>query len=743
MYPGEVFRIENTEYILGAYLSSGLIGTVFPAWEKTRCQIGEIPSNQKNGEPDYAVKVLAPNADQILRTRFLSENDILSSANEIWHQLFAAEPSPFPVVKKANWQGQELLAMEFVPQSWNIGKQIGEGKNALERERFCLLQAVRYAQMLQALHQAGKVCLDRKPIDIYFDISHERLIVLDWNVVETYAEDKVADEHAIFAAMWYGFLTGKVPPLDFNPLNDGLWGEVSLETRNLLNNLWLGRYKNDVDVINKFIKANENLNKSPSLLFAQAPTKERINECEKQNESSGELYWEGLVLRDLAYRLADKDEQQASKDQFEDFQSFFNERFGRFFFEAQMSLRKEKYEEGLVYLQKIRESVQGDDNLELQHERWRILLEAGKVANEQKISFFDVSQLFQNWLKEIQDRNPKNGHTWRQMFEEIVKIEKFQEIVEIHRSLLVFEKEIQIREKWDDFEQKFQDLKDGRISDHHYRNIQDIFNDISNLLEGLPVTYAKSLRHVLFPDFDIWKRRVADRVSVEDKFYNIGQVVEKTMLNASLQYLQYRFQDINMLSIQQRASLHSTLEFLEVQAELIKNNEPFVDNLLSSKLQGLIMEDENVSSTLSQIIKRLFEKDASIHNSLQEKVKELITKELKAFDYPAQVISHFAWRVSDDLDNILLAWADSGAVDELRKAFKELQSKYQSSENLPAELRERIVDIRKSLDNIPQSLLKRSSWEFNKESKERWQKYLDYWIPNSAKTPLNQISQGN
>jgi hypothetical protein len=741
MYPGEIVHIEDAQYVLGAYLSSGLIGTVFPAWEKIKCVAGEIPSNEKCGEPDRAIKVLAPNAAETLRERFRSEFKVLSSTNEKWSRQFSEIPSPFPAAKEGDWQGQELLAMEFVAPEWDFGTALANQKSALARERFCLRQAVRYAQMLQVIHQAGYVCLDRKPIDIYFDVSQARLIVLDWNVVESYNTEKVAEEHAIFAAMWYGFLTGKVPPSDFNPLEDELWGDVSLGTRSFLSDLLLGRYKDDAKLIENLDKYEKQFDQSALELLERAPSIDQIKGYEKQGNPSGDLYWEGLALRDVARQVAD--EQQPYERQFDDFQNFFRERFGRLFFEAQMSLRKEMYDDGLAYLQKIRETIQGDANLELQYERWRVLLEAGKVASEKGLSFFNVSHVFQNWQKTTQESEPKSGHAWRQVFGEFVKVEKFQEFVANHPALSAFETEIQIREKWDEVKQNLKDSKGSTVSGQHYRNIQITLNDIANLLGESPTTYAGALRQVLFPDFEIWKRRVDDRVNAEVEFYDIGQGVEKTFLDAPLRYIRYRFRDIDLSDRQQIESFRSTLEFLEVQAELVKDGKPFADNLLSGKLQILLWNDEDLMDVLSQKIKYLIEKDALIHKVSQEQVKSLTEQEKepvahtlheqvenriqKEFDHPSQIVSRFVWRVSGEPEDTLQTWADAGAVAELRMAFHALLPKGQSPDSLSTDLRDCIKKIKESLEKEIKGL----PWQFDTQSRKEWLEYLVYWAPNS------------
>ena len=60
---GEHVIVNNERYVLGAYLASGMIGTVYPAWKE----------DDPNKTPIKAVKIPAPNLSSDLQKNFWSE----------------------------------------------------------------------------------------------------------------------------------------------------------------------------------------------------------------------------------------------------------------------------------------------------------------------------------------------------------------------------------------------------------------------------------------------------------------------------------------------------------------------------------------------------------------------------------------------------------------------------------------------------------------------------------------------
>ncbi|MBN1286902.1 MAG: hypothetical protein JXB47_15995 [Anaerolineae bacterium] len=103
----------------------------------------------------------------------------------------------------------------------------GRTLNPLAAERLATSQAVEYTLLLDALHAAlDKVCIDRKTGDLrwYQDLeAGDRLVVLDWNLLEPRTPLGEQQELVIWGALWYEMLVGRPcrPPLE--PFDDHSW----------------------------------------------------------------------------------------------------------------------------------------------------------------------------------------------------------------------------------------------------------------------------------------------------------------------------------------------------------------------------------------------------------------------------------------------------------------------------------------------------------------------------------------
>ena len=197
----EKINIDGKPYVLGPYLASGLIGVVFPAFAE------DDPERKK---PVFAVKVPASSLTQNLKSRFWQEFDVLEATNKKWSELNPGELSPFPKMQKVNRGDSEVLAMEFVPDETIISRVLND-EVPLIREQQYLGAALQYVRMLQTLHKAGYICPDRKTDDVRWLTEQERLVVLDWNVVERLESPGVDEkqEYAIFGSLWYQSLPAK------------------------------------------------------------------------------------------------------------------------------------------------------------------------------------------------------------------------------------------------------------------------------------------------------------------------------------------------------------------------------------------------------------------------------------------------------------------------------------------------------------------------------------------------------
>lgn len=133
----------------------------------------------------------------------------------------------------------------------------GRALNPLVAERLAVSQAIEYTYLLDALHTAlDKVCIDRKTGDLRWHQDLEtgdRLMVLDWNLLEPCTPLGEQQELVIWGALWYEMLLGRPcrPPLE--PFDDHLWrrpigphgpdqGVISVGLRHILQRSQSRRY---------------------------------------------------------------------------------------------------------------------------------------------------------------------------------------------------------------------------------------------------------------------------------------------------------------------------------------------------------------------------------------------------------------------------------------------------------------------------------------------------------------------
>ena len=517
----EKINIDGKPYVLGPYLASGLIGVVFPAFAE------DDPERKK---PVFAVKVPASSLTQNLKSRFWQEFDVLEATNKKWSELNPGELSPFPKMQKVNRGDSEVLAMEFVPDETIISRVLND-EVPLIREQQYLGAALQYVRMLQTLHKAGYICPDRKTDDVRWLTEQERLVVLDWNVVERLESPGVDEkqEYAIFGSLWYQYLTGKVPSGMMSLLDDSAWDGLTLGIREILAGLIDGRYKSD-DALLMDIETWQQLcsQQLPNLLQS-LPTDSEL----KQDT---ELWWRKLKILDLVRRQAPSGYQA----EYQEFLESFIKRANRIFFEAQMALLRGKYEEGLAFLKRIRDGLwQGKDTaLKLMWARWHVLMQAGFEAQQKNESFFETGKIFQAWLEAIEEDSSSKKEFWRRENPSFPN-----EQIKITRSSIVsvFGMEMAIRQEWNKY------LMNIPADDYNQR--QESIKKIRDWLIEIQVKcddYYQSLLEDALSGFDIEKRKLDLRLTTENKFSkfsNVNAVVGKEAEQVWRKYLLIRIQD--------------------------------------------------------------------------------------------------------------------------------------------------------------------------------------------------------
>ena len=532
----ERISVNGENYILGPYLASGLIGTVFPA--------------RREDDPDEkivkAVKVPAPNLTKDLLDKFWLEFETLFALNQTWGGQYHDEPSPFPAVdkgKKDDKEKTEALVMDYVPDSEILSRVFKDIENPFERETKYLEAAFQYFQMLFVLHTAGYACPDRKTPDVRW---HEnRLAVLDWNVVtKNPSTDDIKQDYYLFGSMWTQFLTGKYAAVTLNVLDDEYWGDLSVGTRILLEKLLQGQYADDGGVASDIQRLIE-CRKQDHAALAQTARDSlgKIEGLEKKiqdvikdkNKGGGSENLDGnekfdnedliaLTKIDLAWHLGGG----LYLEERRKFVQFVQDRPKRFTYYAQIALLRGNYQEGLDTANRLHVEMQSQDaGLRLLLERWRVLLQA---AVSQSGTFREAGKVYSEWLSNFTE--PSTQEDALKFWD--TRVNDFpRDHLKIDQNLKVFLKELELRRAWSGF---YKFMNDGR-----YDEAQQAFNLTKNFLseiKTLEEEYARLLEQSVLQDFEQQERKINEELRVI-KFLTTAKIdsVAKELLQENIHLL--------------------------------------------------------------------------------------------------------------------------------------------------------------------------------------------------------------
>lgn len=573
MHPRDIVYVGNTAYVIGRHLASGQIGSVFVAWRKDAPQ---------SIIPDKVVKVPRPQQTEELQSRFWSELETLQVLNRKWREKQPDRPSPFLRADEGyKGDGNRVLVLEYVPDEAILSRRVTDDDTPETRERFFLQAALQYMDMLECLHEASYACPDRKTPDIRWlgTITDGHLVVLDWNVVtQNPPPEVIQEEYVRFGAMWYQFLTGKVPPPNLNVLDDALWENVSFLTRLWLQRLLKGYYKSDEAVRKDLQDAAQLWNATPESLNREAEKIKRYLQTWERaalsgrgqpenvgkEESLGMLYLRGVGCADVAWRKGG--EQYSALRQ--KFAEYLRERGSRISDAARHKFSIEDYTGGLREIDELEKWLGTFDDLEIQLivERWRTLLLAGKAAES------DVSRLdrFQEIRGDLQEYTLQLQAGRGESLEEIEDIEGFPSF---DKSEFPFLKPIllekAIRDGWAAFRRK---IAADSFAPDQYHQAWEILRGVVDSYEKLKEEnsrYAQALYTLVMPDLKLWEGKIKGRIKAEQGYHHALQGdVTPVFRDVMFTYLQFRLADAPRMD-EWKKSLNAWLEELEILAKTI------------------------------------------------------------------------------------------------------------------------------------------------------------------------------
>ncbi|MGB0387737.1 MAG: hypothetical protein ACPGWR_23210 [Ardenticatenaceae bacterium] len=123
---------------------------------------------------------------------------------------------PLPKVELGALQEEGRKALIMEPLLEHSLLQAFETQNSfIAREILAINAAKQYADLLQALVDSNRSCLDRKLGDLWWVSQSEQLIVTDWNVVDQSAHP--AADIRRFGLLWFELLIGHQMPSHFQP----------------------------------------------------------------------------------------------------------------------------------------------------------------------------------------------------------------------------------------------------------------------------------------------------------------------------------------------------------------------------------------------------------------------------------------------------------------------------------------------------------------------------------------------
>lgn len=256
---GHIVYVDEKEYTIGHYLASGLQRIVFFA------------TNTSDPLDRVVVKVPAPNPHQELR-RFWDELEVYNLIKMEWNKIHINDGKPFPLpnmLKGKNLKtNQDFLVMEYVDYKEELPHFLTEFSNGLKRQLFLIEVASQYADLLGALHRAGKIRVDIKLRDLYWKENEKRLIVLDWDTVAELdnARNDIGLDFYNFGSLWYQLITGHYPSPNMDLLDDNIWNDTDVAFRYLLLQALSPykslRYQTDQEFSEAIAKVRERLSSS-------------------------------------------------------------------------------------------------------------------------------------------------------------------------------------------------------------------------------------------------------------------------------------------------------------------------------------------------------------------------------------------------------------------------------------------------------------------------------------------------
>ncbi len=740
--------VGDKTYRLGKYLSSGQIGTVYPAWEEQK-DMSDTPTREKWGSPQKAIKKPNPNLDELGIKRFWAEYEVLKKVNEKWSELFPSFPSPFLQAEKGQMEGQGVyvLVMGFVPEEWQLSTLLLK-KKGMDRETLALEAALQYARLLKVLHAAGYTCNDRKPGDLFFDEEKSRLIVLDWNVVNDYTSAEAQNEHVIFATLWYQLLVGKNPPVVFNPLDDETWlddktqTEISLGTRELLTNIWFGRYANKEGKLAEDIK--EWLNQ-----LQQVP----------KNPSNEQDLWRKLVLLDLAKRLAPNGERQQYESGYKKAREDFDQRFDSKFFKAQLHFQREEYEQGLAVLERMDKALdkafEKDQELELQLERWRVALRTG----QEKSFPLEVRTKLSDLLNNLARNNVEKCNNILDELSGNAALDSYKHL------LNVFKLELDIRQQWETYQKKRAELSEGvSVSNRHYQGIWDTLKGIKQKLDDLKgkanENYAQSLRCVLFPTLEEQIRWAEERADTEKKFFTFEQTSDQALHDLT-RYLENRFADYWNIDREQinrwreflngLATLKDLVEHVDKLSPLAKDKTSQLNNDPEKTWEGIVARPIQDNSYIVQLLKQQIGKFWEEYDEIKkfrEQVNNLARQVQTMAQLPTQVddLARQAQTVAqlrtqvDDLARQIQTMAQLRTqVDNLAQQVQTMAQHREQDHNLEPQIKDLLqaqYNVWISIETVSRFVL-----SLNTDQKRAMYVWADLSMVESLKTALSHLTK--
>lgn len=383
-----IFDEENRAYKLLSLLGAGAIGGVF------------LGQNEAEPTDQIAVKVPHARLSTELQARFWQELAVLT-------KLRAQDPRFFPAAWRGRNRadGREVLCMALA-RGERLVTLAARADHHLE-EKLALTAGEQYAAMLMAMERAGISCPDRKPNDLYWETTAQRLTVLDWNVVEQ-EKDKVdpASDIYIFGRLWYELLTGALPsplqerqarPLQANPH----WLQLSVGLQQILRKalapVTAGRYTSATALYKDLQRHYAAFNLPAATLVAEAQkaletaqneykrvipdlTRQRQQNQSTVNDLSAtaaqpynQALAEALRLADLAQRFAPLEGAECWQAA-----QAFEAQSKQPINQVTEYIQRVKYDEALALLA-VAEMVAADDPpTVLNLQRWRIVAEAGR-----------------------------------------------------------------------------------------------------------------------------------------------------------------------------------------------------------------------------------------------------------------------------------------------------------------------------------------------------------------------------